>query len=111
MAGERILTLTEDSFDDELGRRSEPILVSFWASWCGPCRLIAPALEQLALELSGRASVAKVNVDDEGDLANRFGIRSVPTLIVFKNGRVVDQVVGAVPKEQLRGLVERHFSG
>lgn len=109
MTSEHVLTLNEDNFDETLQRRSHPILVDFWASWCGPCKAIAPSLEQLAEEMKGRALVGKVNVDENGDLANRFGIRSIPTLVVFKDGKVVDQCVGAAPKEQIRELLEKHI--
>ena len=88
-----ILEFNEDNFDDEIKNKTGPILVDFWASWCGPCKTIAPALEQLAGEMAGYAHVAKVNVDDNGDLANRFGVRSIPTLVVFKSGKVVDRLI------------------
>ena len=109
MAGNGILTLTDDNFDEQIKKVSGPVLVDFWAAWCGPCKMIAPSLEQLAGEMAGRATVAKVNVDENGDVANRFGIRSIPTLIIFKEGRVVDQIVGALPKEQIRRMVEKHL--
>jgi thioredoxin 1 len=109
MAGNGILTLTDDNFDEQIKKVSGPVLVDFWAAWCGPCKMIAPSLEQLAGEMAGRATVAKVNVDENGDVANRFGIRSIPTLMIFKEGRVVDQIVGALPKEQIRRMVEKHL--
>jgi thioredoxin 1 len=109
MASNGILTLTDDNFDEQIKKVSGPVLVDFWAAWCGPCKMIAPSLEQLAGEMEGRATVAKVNVDENGDVANRFGIRSIPTLMVFKEGRVVEQIVGALPKEQIRRLVEKHL--
>jgi len=107
MAGS-IVHLTDDTFDDGIKKATGPVLVDFWAAWCGPCKMIAPSLEQLATEMDGKVTVAKVNVDENGDLSNRFGIRSIPTLLVFKDGRVVDQIVGAVPKEQLRRLLDKH---
>jgi thioredoxin 1 len=110
MAGNGILTLTDDNFDEQIKKVSGPVLVDFWAAWCGPCKMIAPSLEQLAGEMAGRATVAKVNVDENGDVANRFGIRSIPTLMIFKEGRVVDQIVGALPKEQIRRMVEKHLA-
>lgn len=109
MASDKILILNEDSFDDEVKQETGPILVDFWAGWCAPCKKIVPALEEIAEELAGRARVAKVDVVDNGDLANRFGIMSIPTLIVFKNGKVVDQLIGAAPKRQLRALIEKHL--
>lgn len=108
MASDRILTLDDDNFDDEIKSIRGPILVEFWANWCGPCKTIAPRLDELADELSGRAHIAKVDVDENGDLVNRFGIMSIPTLVVFKDGRVVDQLIGAAPKDKVRNLVTRH---
>ncbi len=105
----QILEFNEDNFDEQVQNSSRAILVDFWASWCAPCKEIAPALKELAAELKERASIARVDVDDNGDLANRFGILSVPTLMVFRGGRVVDQLVGAVPKEQIRKLLEKHL--
>lgn len=109
MASERILTLNEDNFDEQVKKSEGPLLVDFWAAWCGPCKAIAPVLDQLAEEMNGQARVAKVNVDESGDLANRFGIRSIPTLVVFKKGKVVEQMVGAAPKEQIRRMLEKHL--
>jgi thioredoxin 1 len=110
MSGELIVTLTDDDFDERIQKIEGPVVVDFWAAWCAPCKLIAPALEQIAGEMAGRATVAKVNVDENGDVANRFGIRSIPTLVIFKNGRIVDQVVGNVPKEHIRRLIEKHLA-
>ena len=109
MATDRILTLNEDNFDEQVTKIREPILVDFWATWCPPCEAIASTLEQLAQEMDGRAYVAKVNVDESGDLANRFGIRSIPTLMLFKHGKVVSRVIGAAPKAQIRKMVEKHL--
>jgi thioredoxin 1 len=104
-----ILTLTEENFDDHVTRIRQLILVDFWASWCGPCKVIAPSLDELAQELAGQAQIAKINVEDNGDLANRFGVSSIPTLILFKKGKVVDQLIGAAPKAQIREMVHRHL--
>jgi thioredoxin 1 len=109
VTSENIITFNEDNFDDLVQQKSGPILVDFWASWCAPCKTVAPALDELADEMAGQAHVGKVNVDDNGDLANRFGIRSIPTLVVFKNGKVVDQLIGAAPKAHIRRLIEKHL--
>lgn len=109
MASDKIITLNEDNFDERVGKAAGPILIDFWAAWCAPCKVVAPSLEALADEMEGRANVAKVDVDSNGDLANRFGIRSIPTLMVFKNGKVVDQLIGAAPKDQIQRMVEKHL--
>ena len=109
MTNQHILTFNEDNFDEQVTRTPAPILVDLWAAWCQPCKVIAPSLAQLAEEMSGRAYVAKIDVDENGDLVNRFGIRSIPTLIVFKEGRVVDQMIGAAPKDQIRKMLEKHL--
>ncbi len=109
MAADDIVHLDEDTFDERIRKTPGPVLVDFWAEWCAPCKIIAPALEQLAGEIAGRVTIAKVNVDENGDLTNRFGIRSIPTLVLFKGGRVVEQAIGALPKEHIRRLIEKHL--
>ena len=93
--------LTGKNFDDEVTNSPVPVLVDFWAEWCGPCRMVAPIVDEIASELSGKLKVAKVNVDEEQELAAKFGIMSIPTLLIFKKGKVVSQIVGAMPKDQL----------
>jgi len=110
MESSRVVHLTDDTFDEAIKNASGPVLVDFWAAWCGPCKAIAPSLEQLATEMAGRVTIAKVNVDENGDLSNRFGVRNIPTLLIFKDGRLVDQTIGAQPKESLRGLLQRHLA-
>jgi thioredoxin 1 len=110
VANEKILTLNDDNFDEQLAKLHGPILVDFWASWCGPCKTVEPVLEELADEMSGQAHVAKINVDDNGNLVNRFGIRSIPTLMVFREGKVVDQMIGANPKQQIRRMVDKYLA-
>ena len=110
MANEQILTLNDDNFDEQVAKLDGPILVDFWASWCGPCKTVEPALDELAEEMSGQAHVAKINVDENGNLVNRFGIRSIPTLLVFKDGKVVDQMIGAAPKQQIRRMVDKYLA-
>ena len=95
------IAVTDDNFVQEVLEAGEPVLVDFWAAWCGPCRMIAPIVEELADEYAGRAKVCKLDVDAARKTASEFGIRSIPTLLIFKEGKVVDQVIGAVPKQQI----------
>lgn len=97
-----ITTLNEQSFNDAISAAKAPLLVDFWAPWCGPCKAIAPLLEELAKELDGKASIAKVNVDENSAIAAKYNIRAIPTLLVFKDGKMVDQVVGMIGKDDLR---------
>ncbi|MBE6912717.1 MAG: thioredoxin [Ruminococcaceae bacterium] len=98
------LALTAKNFEETLSKGVA--LVDFWASWCGPCMMLAPTIDEVAEDFSGRAGVYKVNVDDEGELAARFGIMSIPTLIVFRDGEVFDKLVGVVPKENIAEVIE-----
>lgn len=96
-----IATFTDATFDEQVGSSSVPVVVDFWAEWCGPCKMIAPVLEEIAGEQAGRLAVAKLNVDDNPDTARRFGVMSIPTMIVFKDGEEAARIVGAKGKAQL----------
>jgi len=97
----KYITLTDANFQKEVLENSQPVLVDFWADWCGPCHMIAPAIEELATDFEGRAKVGKLDVDANGKIAAQYGIRSIPAILLFKDGQVVDQVLGVAPKSEL----------
>ncbi len=102
--------VTDTSFESDVEKHSGLTVVDFWAPWCGPCRMIAPILDQLAVEYSGQAKVAKLNVDDNARTATRFNVRSIPAILFFKDGKLVDQVIGAVPKAALEQKFKQHVA-
>jgi thioredoxin 1 len=101
-----VKSVTADTFDQEVLQSQSLVMVDFWATWCGPCKIIAPVVEELAKEYAGKVTFAKVNTDENPDLASRYNIRGIPTLMFFKEGKVLDQVVGAVPKAQLKSKID-----
>lgn len=108
MAGDKIIHLTKDNFEEITGS-DEPVMVDFWASWCGPCRAVAPVMEQLSEEYDGRAKIAKVNVDEQGELAAKFRVMSIPTVILFKEGQQVEKIIGARAKEEFSQMLDRNI--
>jgi thioredoxin 1 len=104
-----IAALTSADFASTLSAATTPVLVDFWAPWCGPCKAIAPVLEELATELSGKLTIAKLNVDDAGDVAMQYGVRAIPTLILFKGGKAAEQFVGLVDKATLKAKLAPHL--
>ena len=104
------IALTDDNFSDEVLTAELPVLVDFWATWCGPCRMIAPIVEELSSEYEGKAKVCKLDVDTAQKTAAEFGIRSIPTLLIFKEGKVADQLIGTVPKEQIAEKLDASLS-
>ena len=109
MSEKNIVNLTQQNWQEEVESSSTPVLVDFWAEWCGPCRMIAPVLDELANELSGKIKIAKVNIDENQELATQFQIRSIPTLLLFKNGTVQEQIVGALKKADLQAKVSAYL--
>lgn len=106
----KALTFTDDSFEEDVLNSDKPVLVDFWAEWCGPCRMVGPVVEELAGEYEGKAKIGKVDVDSNPEISTKYGIRSIPSLLIFKNGEVVDQIVGAVPKAQLKKQLDAQMS-
>lgn len=104
------LHLTDDTFDQEVIKSDKPVLIDFWAAWCGPCRIIAPIVEEMAGEYEGKAKICKLDVDNNQNVAMQYGIRSIPTILIFKGGEVVDSIIGAVPKQQIVERLEAHVN-
>jgi thioredoxin 1 len=110
MASSDVVTLEDGTFDSEVLKSEIPVLVDFWATWCGPCKAIAPVVEQIAVDFKGKVKVGKMDIDKHQVVAQKFNVRSIPTLLVFKGGKLVDHMVGARGKAELKQMVEKHFS-
>ncbi|MGB9602437.1 MAG: thioredoxin [Verrucomicrobiia bacterium] len=107
MASNKIVELTADNFESEVIRSQIPVVVDFWAEWCGPCKMLAPTLDELADEYAGKVKIGKLNVDNHPEIANNYGISSIPTLLFFKNGNVAGQSVGVKPKSALKSAIDK----
>jgi len=110
MAGTNVETFTDGNFDSSVLQAGKPVLVDFWAEWCGPCKRLAPTIDQLATEYAGKVTIGKLNVDENQATAFKFQIRGIPAVLLFKDGQVVDQVVGLAPKEDFVEVLNRHLS-
>ena len=109
MAGDSTKVFTDQNFEEEVLKSDRPVLVDFWAEWCAPCRMVAPAVEAIALEYDGRAKIGKLNVDENQSVMGRYNIRSIPTLLIFKNGQIQEQIVGATSKDRIAKLLQKHL--
>ena len=106
---DKVQDVTDQSFETDVLKSSDPVLVDFWAAWCAPCRMLSPTIDQIAQDFSGRAKVVKLNVDDNRETSAKYGIRGIPTLLLFKNGELKDQVVGATSRENIARLIENQL--
>jgi thioredoxin 1 len=109
MASEKIVKISDDNFENEVLKSDQPVLVDFWAEWCGPCRMVAPVLDQIADEMDGKVRIAKLNVDENQKIAYQFQVSSIPTFILFKNGQVADRTMGAMPKTAFQSFIDRNL--
>lgn len=110
MASDKVMTITSGNFDADVLKSEKPVLVDFWAAWCGPCRMIGPVVDALAEEYDGRLKVGKINVDEQPELAAKYGVQTIPTLLVFQNGQPVDKSIGAVDQDTLEEMLEKHLA-
>lgn len=109
MANDKILTISDQNFESEVLKSDKPVLVDFWATWCGPCRMVAPLLDQIADEMDGKVRIAKLNVDENQQIAYQFQVSSIPTFILFKNGQMADRMMGAMPKSAFENFINRNL--
>jgi thioredoxin 1 len=109
MAADNVQTFTDGNFEAVVLKAGEPVLVDFWAEWCGPCKRLGPTIDQLAADYSGRVTVGKLNVDDNPNTAFKFQIRGIPAVLLFKNGEVVESVVGLAPKDDFKKAIDKHL--
>ena len=110
MAASNVLNITEANFTSEVLQSPVPVLIDFWAEWCGPCKAVAPIIDELAGELDGRAKFGKINIDDQSGLAGQYGVRAIPTILIFKGGQVMEQVVGPRSKRDLKRNLEKYLA-
>lgn len=109
MASEKVMTVTKDNFESEVVNSGKPVLLDFWASWCGPCRAVAPIMDELASQFEGKAKIGKINVDEQSELSAKFRIMSIPTVMLFKDGQMVEKIIGARSKEDFAKLIEKNM--
>ena len=109
MANENVMVINKDNFEEEVLKSEKAVLVDFWAPWCGPCRAVGPIVDELASEYAGKAKISKLNVDDEGEIAAKYRVMSIPTIMIFKDGEIVEKVIGARSKSELTSLIDKHI--
>jgi thioredoxin 1 len=110
MASDKVATFTDSNFDADVIKAAQPVLVDFWAEWCGPCRMIGPTIEELAGEYDGKIRVGKLNVDENQQTTVNFGVRGIPAVMLFKGGKMVDQVIGAADKREFKRMIDKHLA-